>query len=82
MTRYTTKEVQKLFTTEEKELDRSTLLKYKNGVNSRRNGRVEWTAPPILADTDYEIVIENGRAKTYYFDSAIEKIRAEREKAL
>ena len=56
------------------------LSNYKNGVKNRRNGRVEWTASPLLDASDYETIIENGRAKTYYFDSAIEKIRAKREK--
>lgn len=56
-----------------------TISQYKNGRNVRRNGRVEWAAPPLLEASDYEQVIENGRAKTYYFDSAVQKIRAKRE---
>ena len=44
----------------------------------KRNGRVEWGMPAILAESDYERVIENGRAKLYYYDSAIQKIKQKR----
>lgn len=51
---------------------------YKNGKSVKRNGRVEWQTPAILDASDYEQVLENGRGQTYFFDSAVQKIRAKR----
>lgn len=67
-------------------ISQTSLSGYTVGIQIKRKGRVEWTAPAILVESDngnigdYERVIENGRAKLYYFDSAIEKIRAKRIK--
>lgn len=67
-------------------ISQTSLYAYTSGRQVKRGGRVEWTAPAILDESDnenigdYERVIENGRAKLYYFDSAIEKIRAKRGK--
>ena len=74
MNRHTTIQICKMF-----KISGITLTGYKNGIKIRRKGRVEWVAPPLLEESDYEQVIENGRTKTYYFDSAIDKIRAKRE---
>ena len=76
MNKYTTNEV-----CEALKISQTSLSAYTIGRESKRKGRVEWTTPAILAESDYERVIENGRAKLYYFDSAIEKIRQKRTKA-
>ena len=56
------------------------LSQMRKGRTSKRNGKSEWAEPPLLDSSDYEQVIENGRSKTYYFDSALEKIRTKRSK--
>jgi hypothetical protein len=75
MNKHTAKQVCEMLT-----ISQTTLSNYTVGGQVKRNGRVEWGMPAILAESDYERVIENGRAKLYYFDSAIEKIRDKREK--
>lgn len=60
-------------------MSQSALSKHVGGTEVRRNGRVEWSAAPLLVeDADYTRVIENGRAKIYYADSAITKIKQKR----
>lgn len=59
-------------------ISQTSLSNYTVGGTVKRKGRVEWQAPPLLDTTDYERVIENGRAKLYYFDSAIQKIKQKR----
>ncbi len=77
MKKYSTKEVVELTG-----LTDVRLSQMRTGRTSTRKGKAEWSEPPLLDSSDYEQVIENGRAKTYYFDSAIEKIRAKREKVI
>lgn len=71
MEKYTTEQASQILG-----VSKERLVQLKNGRNSRRNGRVEWSALPLLDSTDWEQVVENGRTKTYFFESAIEKIRA------
>lgn len=59
-------------------ISQTVLRRYAQGASVRRNGHVEWSTPAILDESDYERVIENGRAKLYYFDSAIQKIKQKR----
>lgn len=74
MKKYSTKEASELTG-----LTDVRLSQMRTGRTSTRKGKAEWSEPPLLDSSDYEQVIENGRAKIYYFDSAIEKIRAKRE---
>jgi formylmethanofuran dehydrogenase subunit A len=52
------------------------LSQLRNGRTSKRKGKSEWTETPILDASDYEVVVENRRMRVYYFDSAVEKIKA------
>jgi len=73
MKKYSTKEASELTG-----LTDVRLSQMRTGRTSMRKGEPEWSEPPLLDTTDYERVIENGRAKTYYFDSAIQKIKQKR----
>jgi hypothetical protein len=71
MKKYTTDEITALTG-----ITKTRLTTLKNGRNVKRNGKVEWREPPLLSETDYETVIEKHRLRVYYFESAVEKIRA------
>lgn len=73
MKRYSTKELVELTG-----LTDVRLSQMRKGRISKRNGKTEWAEAPLLDSNDYEQVIENGRAKLYYFDSAIQKIKQKR----
>lgn len=73
MKKYSTKEVVELTG-----LTDVRLSQMRKGRTSKRNGKDEWAESPLLDSNDYEQVIENGRSKTYYFDSALEKIKTKR----
>ncbi len=79
MNKHTAKQVCEMFG-----ISQTTLSNYTVGGQVKRGGRVEWEMPAILVKSDeknigdYERVIENGRAKLYYYDSAIQKIKQKR----
>jgi hypothetical protein len=73
MKKYTAKEISEMTG-----VSGTRLSVFVAGRDVKRNGKVEWHEPALLNASDYERVIENGRAKIYYFESAVEKIRAKR----
>ncbi len=61
-------------------VSKARLIQYRTGREVKRGGKVEWYEAPILDESDFEQTVENGRVKMYYYDSALEKIRAHQQK--
>lgn len=73
MKKYTAQELRELTG-----VSNGRLSQYRSGREVVRNGKTEWNEPPFLDETDFERVIENGRAKIYYYETALQKIREKR----
>jgi hypothetical protein len=75
MKKYTTAEVCAIVGITQPELTRA-----KNGQTVKRNGKIEWSKPALLDASDYEETIGNHRMRTYFYESAVEKIKNARLK--
>lgn len=70
--KYSTKEM-----AEKLEVSGAMLTNWRNGYSIKsKDKKKAWSVPAMLtAGIDYECVVENGRAKYYYFESALEILK-------